>query len=464
MLRRAAGAVCSRGRGTVRLLVVLRCPLPHSRGPAVMWGYKLRRIIAAALCLLVPAAEHMWRACAVNELAAGCAAPWSTGPGHGDTKPAQRPKASNGSVSGASRGPLLLVAVLSARSHASRRALMRKHLREQSRPGLGDSTFLGEVGGAVKVVFVVAAGCDVVREDRKAQTRCPDRRWGLLTAKHKQRLRDNDLLSPNDLLTPSESDASKRCGEPSCISDPHLSHVPHPRIALDAPNSTLASQIEEKALLTEARDHGDIMRIDGVVDEYVNSAHKMKAFIEQVGRVDAPPFTWLLKLDDDNLVDLGRILCELLLERKEAEHDASHPHEQETQGENAGWQENQYVERTEAVCRRIRLFKPDAPRPLRQSLLGEKAMRAEFWWSHFRQHPVNHRLPGEEYYVTPADASAYAATVRCIEPKGEHSSRCPSSPSSGFIASLVCTTVSNDDYSRRPRRRNHIGRCRRRHV
>jgi hypothetical protein len=132
-----------------------------------------------------------------------------------------------------------------------------------------------------------------------------------------------------------------------------------------------------------------------VVDEYGLSAEKMKRFITQQS---AGRFQFILKLDDDAVCDLGRIVCSLAAFAQSAQ---------------AG-----------DMCRRIGLagilpFPTDAMDEAHGAGTDSPGpLGSQFWWSNMRQYPMNFARPAQEYHISPDVARRYRASHRCVDVSG----------------------------------------------
>lgn len=285
--------------------------------------------------------------------------------------------------------PMLLVAILSARGHARRRQLMRQALRLQSRSSQSQP-FMTQTPGAARIVFIVGAGCTLPQQARKPLTILPDNRP--LTSQQHAEWDNNPTLSRNEVICnfpanakqtikvqhPADGcwkiDWSQRCGESSCEVAPGKEHWP--RV-----NLTSLPDSEELALLNEQTQYGDVFRVDSV-DEYSRSAQKMVRFILEVsgGGKGTPPFRHFVKLDDDNLFDVGRVTCGLA-----KLHDDT---------------------KLIKMCMSAGLGNEPSPFKL-------PSMRTAFWWSSFRQHDI-HVDPKLPYYVPLATALDQGAKRICF--------------------------------------------------
>jgi len=166
--------------------------------------------------------------------------------------------------------------------------------------------------------------------------------------------------------------------------------------------SIRTSQRQEAALVQEQAEHGDIVRVD-VIDEYSNSAQKMKAFIRATQTYSsswpaatAPSggrrhqFQYMLKLDDDNVCDLGRIVCSLV-----ALSPTTAPASAKLACKAAG---------LDAVQRPFEI--PAA----------EKRYQAEhaFWWSSFRQKDIQSKYRHGAYFISPEVAAERGSHSQCV--------------------------------------------------
>jgi hypothetical protein len=157
----------------------------------------------------------------------------------------------------------------------------------------------------------------------------------------------------------------------------------------------LSQDATELALREEAAIHKDIYRT-GTIDEYSRSAEKMAAFIKHFGTPEhSPQFEFVLKLDDDNMVDVARVMCTLANTAPSAYLRAT------------------ILQQPHGACARIGMKLNETHLPLPES---SKATERYLWWGHFAQNPIPIQAnPGTAYHVDPQQASTVEAHVRCVQ-------------------------------------------------
>jgi hypothetical protein len=275
-------------------------------------------------------------------------------------------------------------------------------------------------GSAIRLHFVVGAGCAIPRESRTPQTRCPDRRP--LNNAQRGRLGADDTLTVNDVVAPGTVDFSQRCvSRPfsswnrSILTEIYLCHAcscqeilrtetagqgesacvgqagRYTPIDLADPAGTRASQRKEKSLLREDAQFGDVARID-VVDEYSKSSHKMAAYLKKIAtEPETRNFKFMLKLDDDNMCDVARIACGLA-----------------AMIDFAGFSNSATIK---SLCQSAKLTQPPFKRP-----------GPHFWWSWFRQYEIQSKMPDNAYFIDPSAAAKHSAHTQCIHELSIHKS------------------------------------------
>jgi hypothetical protein len=324
--------------------------------------------------------------------------------------------------------PLLLIAILSARggSHFRRRQLIRQSVATQSRPTLDGSPFLLEAGvaAAVKIVFVVGSGCDVPVRNRLQQSRCPDTRP--LTEEQWKAWEASPHMSRNDVICkhpaneaqaqlgeyPAQHscwhvDWSQRCGAHYCVADPAKGTTERINLMRD--------DTDELALEKEQEQHGDIFRVQAV-DEYSRSAEKMRLFILQIGGhggagEGSVPAHHLLKLDDDNVIDLARVLCTLSATLQRSQAALKSPCA-------AAGLDLDDLTGMFSLTPTLAEFEeqlPDGTKRLNRRRGPKMKGRwpPDFWWSAMRAGHEIHLDPEGGYYVPKAVANAIAANMMC---------------------------------------------------
>ena len=251
---------------------------------------------------------------------------------------------------------------------------------------------------------VVGAGCDIPVRHRKQQERCPDTRT--LTDTQWEQWEAAPFMSKNEVICKYPKDAaqkklvsyptepgcwhvdwSQRCGAHSCVAEDSSTTTATTSTGHDHSKLPLRIDLREEdsdelALKKEQEAHGDIFRVK-TVDEYSRSAEKMKEFLLQLSAGSSslssdgssssssssssmPPFRHLLKLDDDNLIDLARIACGLSV----AVDDESNDH--------SGLRK---------ACAAAGLGLDRQATKLIE--LPRQVPRRQFWWSSFRQHDIH---------------------------------------------------------------------------
>ena len=225
------------------------------------------------------------------------------------------------------------------RSGLAQQLEQRKQPEGSGSEGL-EAPLLSAMGDAVQVIFVVGSPCAIPQEFRRPATRCP--------------------AAPG---------VKAACGERQC----EWASSTHTGTPVDADEHT-------EALLEEQSTHNDLLIVD-TVDEYSRSAEKMKAMILLLAQ-QRQTFEYLLKLDDDNVVDLARVACGLA-----------------------------------AVSGSARIAQPCARAGLTDSPFGDKIHGPSpppFWWSSFRQNSIQQHDESGAYFILPAVATRIAATVNCV--------------------------------------------------
>ena len=290
--------------------------------------------------------------------------------------PPQPPRGIASAASAAATSPpLLFVAVLSARGNFQRRTALRNHMDSQYRPALHGSHFmeLPGVKEAVSMQFIVGAGCAI----------------------------------PPSLRAPATGARPKAGGITCRWADGHRCAT----LPSGAPGCELlelaTADPEEQALMDEQNTFGDLVRVPSV-DEYSTSAAKMAAFAAELHSptraaaggvggsllaVAAAPF--VLKLDDDNVFDLARILCALRHMQLEGLSSAA-----------AAAQQN---EKLSAACVQVGLGGP-----LPGLLLPAATQPPEYlWWGRFSLNAINTK-PGADHKIGVDVAQRVRAQTQCL--------------------------------------------------
>jgi hypothetical protein len=245
--------------------------------------------------------------------------------------------------------------VLSGRSNVMRRKLLRRSLA--SSPVLSDP----RLRMAVKTVFLVGSACTIPTAER-AQPICSGR--------------------------------GARCGQHACERRQHDGKE-------GQQYSTMlgeADVVEELSLEAEQRQHGDLVRLQ-TVDEYSRSAEKVREFVLRLPQL-GHSFQYLVKLDDDSMIDVARLLC--------------------------GLAKFSNADEVKSACQRMLLMTTDAElfegarfyQP--QGMHTEPSMQPfghsgeNFWWSCFHQHSIQSMDPSGAYYVSPATGARVGAARKCL--------------------------------------------------
>ena len=149
----------------------------------------------------------------------------------------------------------------------------------------------------------------------------------------------------------------------------------------------------------------------------------MAAFINLIGRAGSPKFEYMLKLDDDNAVDLARIVCAVAtLSRLGTTYTLSpqlgqacadsgmggvHPFS-DLQGDD----DAQRGRGIESLRLRAAGLVPREGSYYGKAIPG---VQPALWWSSFRQAKIQYRRPYGSYYVAGETADLRGAQVSCVE-------------------------------------------------